>query len=178
MNSAEWVEIIQLIATLVTCAFIIWYTIDTHAIRHGTTSQAVLTPNAKIWDRQNELDRLLFLHPDVAKEYENLANHKNHYFTAPADVVPRDKLYYQLKELVYLHLNFFEAIYTTTTSSPAVTKQFEREAWHDFIFQSMDHALLREVFHNEMGITYTGEFLKFMIKEKDKWKGDVDSNIS
>lgn len=172
MELADWLLIGQLLVLIITGGIIVWYTIETREIRKGTISQAVLNPNAKIWDRQNEIDRILFTHPSIAQLFEELSEHNSNYFYSEADSITKDEKYFQLKQLVYLHLNFFEEIYSTTTSSTAsfaVSEQFQREAWHEFIFKSMHHSLLREVFIHEMGITYTGEFLNWMMENEEKW---------
>jgi hypothetical protein len=177
MSASEWLLFYQLIVLFLTGIVIVWYTYETSIIRKETTRQAVLTPSAKLWDRQNELDRLMFSAPEVAKAFMDMANQKSPYFTASAEEVPRDNLYCQLKAFVYMQLNFFEEIYTTTSNSKGVAKQFEREEWHIFIFQYMRHALLREVFHAEKDRAYTGEFVRFLSANELKWQGDADSDL-
>ncbi len=54
-------EIIQILTGIA----IVWYTVDTSIIRRGTTSQAILTPSAKLWDRQNALDQIAVANPEV-----------------------------------------------------------------------------------------------------------------
>jgi len=177
MNTSEWMLVLQLIVLFLTGIIVLWYTYETSIIRKETTRQAVLTPSAKLWDRQNELDRLMFTAPEVAQVFRNMANRTRPYFTASPEEVPRDNRYYQLKAFVYLQLNFFEEIYITTSTSEGVAKQFEREDWHLFIFQYMRHALLREVFHAEKDRAYTGEFVRFLSQHEAQWQGEADQDL-
>ncbi len=128
-----------------------------------------LTSVSKLWDRQNELDRLIVTNPALGKAFMSMANRKEPYFTAPSESVPRDDLYYQLKAFTYLQLNFFEEIYLTTSASKTIAAQFEREHWDTFIFEKMRHALLREVFNAEKGRTYTGAFPDFLSSNSSEW---------
>jgi hypothetical protein len=161
----------QLVVLVVTGIVVVWYTYETSIIRRETTRQAALSPSATLWDRQNQLDRLVFSHPAVGREFMAMADRSVPYFTAPADVVPRDDLYCQLKAFVYLQLNFFEEIFLTTSASPGVASQFEREEWNSFIFHYMRHPLLREVFEAEKNRAYTGEFVRFMTRYMGQWDG-------
>lgn len=171
MDLATKLIIGQLVVLIATGAVVVWYTYETSIIRRETSRQAVLNPSAILWDRQNQLDRLVFSHPVVAREFMSLAKREEPFFTAPVEEVPRDDLYCQLKAFVYLQLNFFEEIYLTTTASPGVASQFEREAWNSFIFHYMRHPLLREVFEAEKDRAYTGEFVRFMTKHMGEWQG-------
>ncbi|MGB0175720.1 MAG: hypothetical protein ACPF9D_01050 [Owenweeksia sp.] len=177
MTISEWILLGQLVILGATGVIIIWYTYETSIIRKETTRQAILTPSAKLWDRQNDLDRLVFSSPEVAQMFMQMANRSQPFFTASADEVPRDRLYCQLKAFVYLHLNFFEEVYLTTSNSVDVANQFEREDWDDFIFQYMRHALLREVYNAEKDRAYTGEFVRYLSKNKDKWEGEADIDL-
>ena len=107
------------------------------------------------------LIRLLIEHPMVYEKFMKLSKHEGSYFSSTIESVARDASYYQLKGLTYLHLNFFEEIYLVTTSSETVRRQIEGEDWQVFIFMKMRHALLKEVFINEQGSTYTGKFVAF-----------------
>jgi hypothetical protein len=167
----------QLIVLIATGVVVVWYTYETSIIRKETSRQAVLSPSATLWDRQNQLDRLVFSYPVVAREFMSLANRKEPFFTAPAEEVPRDDLYCQLKAFVYLQLNFFEEIYLTTSASPGVASQFEREEWNSFIFHYMRHPLLREVFEAEKDRAYTGEFVRFMTTNMGQWQGTAEMDL-
>ena len=136
-----------------------------------------LSPIAKLWDRQNELDKLVVTNPELGLAFMSMANRQEPYFRAPSESVPRDKLYFQLKAFAYLQLNFFEEIYLTTSVSRAISRQFEREHWDTFIFEKMRHALLREVFAAEQGKTYTGEFPQFLNDNRAKWEGPADDEL-
>jgi|GEM_PF-3752826 len=177
MTLAEWLLVAQLAVLVATGAVVLWYTYETRIIRQETSRQAAQTPSAKLWDRQNELDRLIVSNPEIAQAFMSMANRQEPYFTAPAAVVPRDKLYCQLKAFVYLQLNFFEEIYLTTTKSEGVADQFEKEKWNQFIFHYMRHALLREVFEAEKDRTYTGVFVKFLSNHKANWLGEADADL-
>jgi hypothetical protein len=119
----------------------------------------------------------MFFAPEVAQAFMEMANRKSPYFTAPTEIVPRDTRYCQLKAFVYMQLNFFEEIYTTTSNSEGVAKQFVRENWQLFIFQYMRHSLLREVFYNEKDRAYTGEFVRFLSKHEAEWQGEADCEL-
>ena len=95
------------------------------AFRQQRLSQNVLPlgSSAKLWDRQNDLDKLLVTNPTVYREFMSRSRLADAYFYAKD--TPRNDLYYQLKGLTYLHLNFFEEIYLATISSPSVEVQFE-----------------------------------------------------
>jgi hypothetical protein len=55
-------------------ALIVWYTFETRIIRLETSRQAASTPSAKLWDHQNDLDRLVVQHPGVAIAFMGMAN--------------------------------------------------------------------------------------------------------
>jgi hypothetical protein len=178
MNPPDPMLKYQLIVLILTLLVITWYTLETYFIRLESNRQAILTPSSKLWDRQNELDRLAVVKPEVVNAFRQMANRKEPYFKASEDVVPRDDLYIQLKAYAYLQLNFFEEIYITTSMSKGVAKKFAREDWESFIFQYMHHALLREVFNDEMNRAYTGEFVTFMTSNKHKWQlNSADSDL-
>ena len=177
VSNADQILIYQLIVLFLTGIIILWYTYETSIIRRETSRQAVLIPSAKLWDRQNELDRLVFSSPEVAQAFMEMAKRKTPYFTAPPDKVPRDSRYCQLKAYVYLQLNFFEEIYTTTSNSKGVAKQFVREDWQVFIFRYMRHPLLREVFYAEKDRAYTGVFVKFLSDHETEWQGEADDDL-
>ena len=115
---------------------------------------------SKLWDRQNALDAFLLTHPKVFQEFMKRSVATGAYFYAPDAV--KDDFYYQLKGLTYLHLNFFEEIFLATIESASVEAQFEGEKWKNFMYMKMRHALLKEVFINEQGSTYTGKFVDFL----------------
>lgn len=174
----DWMDLLQFLVLLVTTVIVFWYTYETRQIRMDAGRQAAVTPSAKLWDRQNELDRLILLNPSLAMKFMSMANRREHYFTASPLNVPRDELYCQLKAFVYLQLNFFEEIYLTTSSAASVAKQFEREEWEVFIFRYMRHALLREVFETEKNRAYTGDFVTFLESNASRWSvGDADDDL-
>lgn len=129
-----------------------------------------VAPSAKLWDRQNALDRLIVSDPTLAKHFIEMATRDTAYFTAPVSEVKRNENFYRLKAYCYLYLNFFEEIYMTTQASSLVAAQFEREDWDIFIFQYMRHSLLKELFEAEKDRAYTGEFVRFLTQHADKWK--------
>ena len=139
------------------------------AFRQQRLSQNVLPlgSSAKLWDRQNNLDEILINNPSVFREFMTKARLSDAYFYARD--TPRNDLYYQLKGLTYLHLNFFEEIYLATISSPSVELQFEGQKWQSFMFMKMRHALLKEIFINEQGSTYTGQFVDFLNRNRNEW---------
>ena len=139
------------------------------AFRHQRLSQNVLPlgSSAKLWDRQNDLDKLLISSPAIYREFMSRSRLVDAYFYAKD--TPRNDLYYQLKGLTYLHLNFFEEIYLATISSPSVELQFEGQKWQSFMFMKMRHALLKEIFINEQGSTYTGQFVEFLNANRNEW---------
>ena len=139
------------------------------AFRQQRLSQNVLPlgSSAKLWDRQNDLDKLLVTNPTVYREFMSRSRLADAYFYAKD--TPRNDLYYQLKGLTYLHLNFFEEIYLATISSPSVEVQFEGQKWQSFMFMKMRHALLKEIFINEQGSTYTGQFVDFLNQNRNEW---------
>jgi hypothetical protein len=139
----------------------------THKQQRLNQNVLPLDSSSKLWDRQNELDKMLITHPDVYKEFIFKATHKDAYFYAPS--IDRAEMYYQLKGLTYLHLNFFEEIYLATIQSPQVEIQFEGQKWQNFMFMKMKHALLKEIFINEQGSTYTGQFVDFLNKNRNEW---------
>lgn len=172
-NALQWA---QLVVLVLTGAIVGWYTYETHVIRLETSQQAAVTPSAKLWDRQNDLDRLALLNPKMAMQFMAMANRTEPYFRAPLTDVARDEIYCQLKAFVYLQLNFFEEIYLTTSASSSVARQFEREQWNQFIFCYMRHALLREVFGMEKDSAYTGEFVNFLTENRNSWAEKTADN--
>jgi hypothetical protein len=177
MSQSDQLLVYQLLVLVLTFLVVGWYTIETNIIRRETSRQAVLTPSAKLWDRQNELDRMAVLKPKLVREFKEMANRQQPFFTAPTNEVARDDHYTELKGYVCLQLNFFEEIYITTSMSRRVEKRFEREEWNTFIFECMRHALLREVFNALKDRSYTGEFVSFMTKNEHRWQGEADSEI-
>lgn len=139
------------------------------AFRQQRLSQNVLPlgSSAKLWDRQNDLDKILINNPSVFREFMTRSRLPDAYFYAKE--TPRNDLYYQLKGLTYLHLNFFEEIYLATISSPSVELQFEGQKWQSFMFMKMRHSLLKEIFINEQGSTYTGQFVDFLNQNRNEW---------
>src|SRR5688572_6329759 len=95
--SGEELAWAQLFVVTATGLIVVWYTYETHIIRNETARQAAATPSAKLWDRQNDLDRLVFSQPSVAIAFMSLANHQGTFFGAPSTATTRDGLYCQLK---------------------------------------------------------------------------------
>jgi len=89
------------------------------------------------------------------------------FYAAPTDIA-RDEEFYQLKAMVYFHLNVFEEIFLTTEGAGVIAKQFERPGWNEYIFRKMRHPLIREVFDREAEKIYSGEFTKFIKKHRNQ----------
>lgn len=174
----DTIALLQTMILGVTGVIVAWYTYETRIIRLETARQAAVGPSSKLWDRQNELDKLMLGNPAVAKAFMSMANRPEPYFGSPVAQVPRDDLYCQLKAFVYMQLNFFEEIFLTTSASTSVARQFEREQWNEFIFQYMRHSLLREVFQAEKNKAYTGEFVRFLDRHVSRWgDGQADEDL-
>jgi hypothetical protein len=126
-----------------------------------------LTSSSKLWDRQNDLDKLFVSQPALIREFMARAQQSSSYFYSSE--TEKNDLYYQLKGLTYLHLNFFEEIFLTSNALPQVSVQFEGQQWQAFMFLKMRHSLLKEVFINEQGSTYTGRFVDFLNQNRQHW---------
>jgi hypothetical protein len=126
-----------------------------------------LTASSKLWDRQNELDKYFVTQPALIREFMARAQQNSSFFYSSE--TEKNDMYYQLKGLTYLHLNFFEEIYLTSNAIPPISLQFEGQQWQAFVFLKMRHSLLKEVFINEQGSTYTGAFVDFLNKNRQYW---------
>ena len=135
-----------------------------------------LAPTGKLWDRVYELDKLVLAYPKVFGKYMAQVKRQDPYFYAPVAVVPRDDEYYQLKALVYFHLNVFEEIFLTTSRSVWTARQFERAGWEQYIIRKLRHPLMREVLKKEGDLIYAGAFLAFVNKHGDEIKKPADVN--
>jgi hypothetical protein len=135
-----------------------------------------LTPSAKLWDRVYELDKLVLAYPKPFARFMQEVARPNAFFYADSTTVPRNDEYYQLKAMVYFHLNVFEEIYLTTESSKAIAKQFEREGWDEYIFRKMRHPLVREVFDREADQIFTGKFRDFIRANRQRIEGPADTH--
>ncbi len=123
-----------------------------------------LTPSAKLWDRVYELDKLVLAYPEIFVLIMKELHRTTPFFYADPPV-PRDKCYYQMKAMVYFHLNVFEEIFLTTEGAGGwIARQFERAGWDEYIFRKMRHPLIREVFDREAEQIYPGNFTKFIRK--------------
>jgi hypothetical protein len=164
ISATEIVTFITATAALVVSIIGVFISSKGHRLN---SSVLPMEGTSRLWDRQNALDTFLLTHPKIFQEFMKRSVANGAYFYAP-DVL-KDELYYQLKGLTYLHLNFFEEIYLATMASPSVEAQFEGEKWKNFMYMKMRHALLKEVFINEQGSSYTGKFVDFLNENRDAW---------
>ncbi|OOG51786.1 hypothetical protein [Polaromonas sp. C04] len=135
-----------------------------------------LAPSGKLWDRVYELDKLVLSYPELFARFMAEVHRTSPYFYADPSVVPRTKDFYQLKALVYFHLNVFEEIFLTTSRSGWIARQFEQEGWDEYIFRKMRHPLLREVFDREAKQIYPGKFRDFVQRNHHQIEETPDPN--
>lgn len=133
-----------------------------------------LTPSGKLWDRVYELDKLVLAYPDVFVRFMQECPRTQPFFYADPSVIPRTKDFYQLKALVYFHLNVFEEIFLTTEGSGWIARQFERSDWDSYILRKMRHPLIREVFNREARLIYPGKFREFIERNRKSIEKPVD----
>jgi hypothetical protein len=136
-----------------------------------------LESSGKLWDRVYELDQVVLAYPEVFTRFMAEAHRTEPYFYNNPTPVFRDKHFYQLKALIYLHLNVFEEIILTTRHSGFIARLFEQPGWHEYIIRKMRHPLLREVFYNEADIIYRGDFQKFVEKHRARIDEAPDDGI-
>jgi hypothetical protein len=135
-----------------------------------------LAPTGKLWDRVYELDKLVLAHAPVFAVFMAEVNRATPYFYADPPL-QRTPEFYQLKALVYFHLNVFEELFVTTNRSRWIAKQFEREGWNEYIIRKMRHPLIREVFDRESAQIYAGSFRVFVEANRSRIRQPADPNI-
>jgi hypothetical protein len=136
-----------------------------------------LGPSGKLWDRVYELDKLVLTYPKVFTSFMSEVSRTLPFFYADPALVPRNEDYYQLKALVYFHLNVFEEIVLTTSRSGWIAKQFERHGWDEYIVRKMRHPLMREVFDREASQIYDGQFRLFIEKNRARIEQPADMHV-
>jgi hypothetical protein len=139
--------------------------------------------SSKLTDRLYEFDKLILGNASTFEKFLNETNRPtaNYFETTPigADHVP-------LKAFAYFYLNLFDEIFAAYgTRLPFANDTWK--AWQHYMFERVRHPLVRELLlaecHlkiNEKGqlveygdgpSVFTDRFIKFIVRNYEKWKG-------